>query len=338
MTLRTRDQADIVGAVVAFHLGVGVDFVVATDHQSVDGTDDILQAYERAGVLRLLRVTGDVVRGQEWRTQAARLAATEHGADWTFSCDGDEFWWPRRGSLKDVFAAVPQRYGIVEAPWRFFVPRPEGPAYFAERMTVRLSPPAVLRHPRSPSPFKPEVKVAHRALESVVVHRGSHRLLSGGLVPLPGWHPIEVLHFPVRSDAQYSQRVTHWGRSGRGAWLTPTGATTLRPYTSLLASDAELAEGLVRGSFTRDVRVRDALRGLDAPAVMDDEGRALRVAPIPPALALAPPTSAEELGWAVDRAAMQDRSVQQLGRRLDDLCARLSGLERRGGKSARRVG
>jgi len=99
MTLRTRDQADIVEAVVAFHLNAGVDFVIATDHRSVDGTVEILESYAREGVLRLIRELGEEVRGSEWRTRMARMAATEYGADWTFSCDGDEFWRPRGGSM-----------------------------------------------------------------------------------------------------------------------------------------------------------------------------------------------------------------------------------------------
>ena len=82
MTLRTRDQADIVEAVVAFHLNAGVDFVIATDHRSVDGTVEILESYAREGVLRLIRELGEDVRGSKWRTRMARLAATEHGADW----------------------------------------------------------------------------------------------------------------------------------------------------------------------------------------------------------------------------------------------------------------
>ncbi len=324
MTLRTRDQADIVGAVVAFHLSVGVDFVVATDHQSVDGTSEILEAFEREGLLRLVRVSGDVVRGQEWRTDAARLAAREHGADWVFSCDGDEFWWPRSGSLKEILSAVPPRYGIVEAPWRFFLPRPEGPPFFAERMTARLSPAAALSHPLSP--FKPEVKVAHRALESVVVERGNHRLLAGGLVPLVGWHPIEVLHFPVRSGGQYERRVEHWSRSGREWWFAPTGApTSPRPYASLIVGDDALREGLRTGALTLDVRLRDALRARAA----SKGGTAV------PGLALSPLAAADDLGWAADRASLADRMLLRLSRRVDELEARISEIERSGGRRVR---
>ena len=58
----------------------------------------------------------------------ARLAATDYGADWVINTDADEFWWPRGGSLREVLAAVPEQYGIVQGFWRSFVPRPdEGP-------------------------------------------------------------------------------------------------------------------------------------------------------------------------------------------------------------------
>src|SRR4029453_11752411 len=113
MTLLARDEADIVDANISFHLNAGVDFVIATDNRSQDGTTEILERYATAGQLHLIREPGEYLRQAEWITRMGRLAATEYGADWVIHGDADEFWWPRGDSLKDVLASIPARYGIV---------------------------------------------------------------------------------------------------------------------------------------------------------------------------------------------------------------------------------
>ncbi len=161
MTLLARNEADVVDAQLAFHLHAGVDHVIAMDNASSDGTTEILERYERAGLLRLIREPGDDMRQDEWVTRMARLAATEHGADWVINADADEFWWPRGGSLKDVLATVPERYGVVRGCWRHFLPRPDDGSFFAERMTVRLATPADPGDKETI--FHAHQKVAHRA-------------------------------------------------------------------------------------------------------------------------------------------------------------------------------
>src|SRR6478752_950607 len=139
LTVLARDEADVIDAQVSFHLHAGVDFVIATDNNSHDGTTAVLETYARQGVLQLIHEPAEGLRQGEWVTRMARLAAAEHGADWVINSDADEFWWPRGGTLKDVLDALPRRYGIVQAFWRSFVPRPDDDQAFAERMTIRLS-------------------------------------------------------------------------------------------------------------------------------------------------------------------------------------------------------
>jgi hypothetical protein len=327
MTLLTRDQADVVDAVVAFHLHAGVDFVVATDHRSTDGTAEILESYEREGVLQLVREQGEELRTREWRTAMARRAAEEHDADWVIGCDGDEFWWPRAGSLKDVLAAVPERFGVVEAPWRFFLPLRTGPPYFAERMTARLSPAAALVHPHSP--FKPGVKIAHRAHPELVVQGGGHRLLEGPLLPLTGWHPIEVLHFPIRDLEQCERRHEQWRRAGRGWRFTRASiASASQFFGSVAVDERALALGLENGLLTLDTRLRDMLRSVRLPEG-DANGRRRFLLPRDGrALAFPRPTAEEERAYAADVGALVDNSLIPLQRRVDALETRTALAER----------
>jgi hypothetical protein len=80
MTLLARDEADIVDAQIAYHLPAGVDFVVATDNRSGDGTTEIFERYARDGVLHLIREPGDDLRQSEWVTRMARHLASRSRA------------------------------------------------------------------------------------------------------------------------------------------------------------------------------------------------------------------------------------------------------------------
>jgi Glycosyl transferase family 2 len=269
MTLLARNEADIVDAQIAFHLHAGVDFVIATDNRSDDGTTEILERYERAGHLRLLHEGGDDMQQQEWVTRMARLAATEHGADWVINTDADEFWWPRGGTLKEVLELVPERFGVVRGCWRHFLPRPEGDQFFAERMTVRLARPSFAGDKRTI--FHAHQKVAHRARPDVVVEAGNHYARGTGLHPLRGWYPIEVMHFSIRSVAQLVRKSEGGWSRNESYVLAPHqrhldeaahARDVARYFESFVVGDQRLAAGLADGSLATDVRLRDALRSL----------------------------------------------------------------------------
>jgi len=326
MTLLVRDEADVVDAQLAFHLSAGVDFVVATDNRSEDGTTGILERYEREGGLRLLREPGDDLRQSEWVTRMARLAATDHGADWVLNADADEFWWPRGGSLKDVFAAVPAGYGVVRAAWRNFVPRPDGHRFFAERMTARLCTPSFHPHPLST-----HSKSAHRATPDVRVGRGNHEAFGTGLRPVRGWYPIEILHFPVRSLEHCLRKyVTQFVALERNAEkgipghmadaYRAYGAGRLEEfYAPLVVDDEQLDRGLAAGSLTIDTRLRDALRSLGFGA-----GGAAR----PPVFAR--PSVRDAALYAAESSALEEADLGlALGERVDRLERGIRLLEQR---------
>ena len=320
MTLLARDEADIVDAQIKFHLNAGVDFVIATDNRSQDGTTEILESYAKAGQLHLIREDDEYLRQAEWVTRMGRLAASEFGADWVIHSDADEFWWPRGDSLKDVLASIPSRYGIVRALLRHFVPRPEaGGASFAERMTARVSASSPINDPRSL--FRPNLKIIHRGDPSVNVSIGTQRLLDSSLVPLRGWYPVEFFHFPVRSLEQCERKYAHQ-QTGPGQTPSPyydrvraliDEGRLEEVYESLVVDDDALQRGLDEATLVLDTRLRDALRTLN-------EGKRV---------VFPRPTVVDEAAYAVDVAALGEADLVRLQRRLDTLEQRLLTIERR---------
>jgi hypothetical protein len=281
MTLLVRDEADIVDEHIAFHLAVGVDYVIAADNASTDGTTEILENYARDGHLRRISLQDPFSQIEEV-TRMARLAATDFRADWVINSDADEFWWPRSGTLKELLGAVPPRFGGVRGMWRNFVPRPDGPESFAERMTIRSQEPS-----RGIHPFNPHFKTVHRASPDVEVGGGNHDAIGTGLAPLYSWYPIDVLHFPIRSPAQFERKFLRWwqitavdGEASNPYYNTVRDAhregRIAELYEPFLVDDEQLARRLADRTLIEDTRLRDALRSLSrdsaAPLRLRDVG------------------------------------------------------------------
>jgi hypothetical protein len=316
MTLLVRDEADIIDEHISFHLAAGVDFIIASDNGSTDGTTEILETYRRDG--HLLRIDlPDPFSQVEVVTRMARLAAARYDADWVINSDADEFWWPRGGTLKELLSAVPERFGSVRGMWRNFVARPERPGSFAERMTYRSQ-----RTTPGIHPFNPHFKTIHRGSAEVEVGGGNHDVAGPGLTPLPGWYPVDVLHFPIRSLQQFERKFLRWWQ------ITSVDGEASNPYYNevraahqegriaelyepFVVDDEQLARGLADGTLVEDTRLRDALRGLDVSGDSEvDRGYLL------------------ELGYIEERSPFV--RVQQSIEALETRLARLeSGITRR---------
>ncbi len=337
MTLIVRDEGDIVEQHLAFHLASGVDLVIVTDHASTDGTQDVLARYEAEGQVRLLREPDGPFRQREWLTRMARLAATEHGADWVISSDVDELWWPRGGDLPAVLGTIPLRYGIVQSFVRHFVPVADDGSPWWERMTLRLSAQAPINDPRSP--WRPFRKLVHRADPGVEITEGSHGVLGTTFQTLRGWYPLEVLHFPIRTAAQLDRKGRVWGSAvakfyeSRDVPVAPGAA-----YHALAHLDAEqgrsgeafaaltlepeaVRAALERDLLSEDTRVRDALRAIAEPGGRPSFPR---------------PSPVDDAGFAVDAAVLAEADVVRSRRRLDELEQRIAQLESRPAARAER--
>ncbi len=274
MTVLASDEDDIVEANLAYHLRHGVDFIIATDNASRDGTRAILQRYAEAGVLRLIDEPGDDHSQHRWVTRMARLAATEHGADWVIHNDADQFWWPEQGSLKDVLAAVPPEYGVLRAAKCNFVARREvdDSAFFADALCFR----EVLPESRAgtTSTGRPvATAIAHRAVPGVTVAQGNHSVDGVGLPALPTWAAVTIWHFPERGYARFETKILNVGPAyERNRELPPSASKHFRhfyeryqagalpdEYAALAWSDQELQAGLQDERLVVDPRLQEML-------------------------------------------------------------------------------
>ena len=312
MTLLARNEEDILDAHLAFHLNAGVDFVIAIDNGSDDGTTEILESYARDGHVELIRDDGELDQA-EWVTGLARRAATDFGADWVINSDADEFYWPRGGTLKDVLSAVPAQYGGVRGMLRNFAPRPDGGDFFAERMTARVCNPGA----EDNSPYSPRSKMMHRGDPQVTALWGSNRVLGRGLEPVPGWYPIDVLHFPTRSLEHCRAKYLRWWALAPSTFRAKAYDADRRGemqefYDSYVVDDDALAKGVADGTLASDTRLRDALRSLRAH----------------PSRPFTFSASAVDAAYLTELAILEDGDPHaHAQRKADDLDARLAAIE-----------
>jgi hypothetical protein len=330
MTLLVRDEADIIEANLRYHRAQGVDLFVVGDNGSTDGTLEILERYEQAGLVELEHFPGTI--NEAWSEGRTKLARRTHelGADWVIHNDGDEFWWPVTGDLKQTLVAIPERFGMVIAPRTEFVARP-GDASFADRLTFREA--RCLRPPKAAHRTHPRIVLDHPHPTRVWIENASAPALEGrpGLTitdtrhPLPteelvfaSTFPIRVLHFPIRSREQYRRRVALAEQAGMlesdwraGVLAAHESGRLDQVYDELALSDQELERAMREGLLVEETDFRDYLAACPDP--LDGGG---------------PPAGSQD--WPEDR---RRRELAEL--ELDAMYALTKYVRRRGG-SARR--
>lgn len=219
MTLLVRNEADIIRHNIDFHLNQGVDFIMATDGGSVDGTKEILVEYEKKGVLHLLEEREYTSRQAVWVNRMGRIAFEDYKANIIFHCDADEFWTSKTGNLKDellkeagtdvlvvnLVNVLPEdRNGAESFPGdsRWAVVNPIETDNFEEdskgkNLYLFRYPPKVI--------FKTNKKFLE-------VTDGNHVIANmDSTINLKVSREITIYHYPLRNKAQFFTKVKNFG-------------------------------------------------------------------------------------------------------------------------------
>jgi len=278
LTLLCRNEIDIIESMIRFHLGQGVDCIVATDNGSNDGTRDCLQHHVQSGKLLLIDQPESTHDQAVWVSVMARMATEQLAADWLIHSDADEFWWPLRGDLKTTLQAVPEGIQALTVGRTNFLPPPrddvpEGSdtGCFHQRQLLRER--RSLNSLGQPLPGK----ICHRALPGISINDGNHgAVLDGQALGAPETTAIEILHFPVRSLAQFSAKISHGAQAlASNPRLPPEVGATWRQvyrehvlggtmdtyYDSLCLTPLDRERQLQEGHLLHDSRLHQWLAG-----------------------------------------------------------------------------
>jgi glycosyltransferase involved in cell wall biosynthesis len=285
MTLMVRDEADIIEAMIKFHLDQGIDILIVTDNGSVDGTVEILERFEHDGLVDLRHDPVQHKQQGETVTKMARAAYDIHGADWVLNADADEFWAAVNpdASLRDVFAGIDPALQSFTVPVFDMIGAPAMNGTGLQRLRFRdlrsqasLNAVGLLAHSTHDA--------VHVGSPIVVVAQGNH------FVSLPSFgspdpaHQIEVRHYPWRSWSQYSRKVESAGRAYESQTVLKPSPNHhgMRDYNrlrdgSLLAhylirhpTDHELRLGLANGEYAEDLRMSNLIASPVADSQIDD--------------------------------------------------------------------
>jgi len=219
--MMVRNEADIIGANLAYHLSLGIDQILVADNGSTDRTVAILDRFAASGRVHVSRRPGPFL--QAATTTELAHEAFRRGARWVLPIDADEFWHVPNGRLRDVLDDASDA-GVLEAEVVNFV---------QSRSQYELSAEAVLtmtRRPAKPVGTSAEAsglvesgrigfveihyppKSISRASIALQIAQGNHSV-TGADGPSRPITALVCLHAPLRARAALvSQKVEHGRR------------------------------------------------------------------------------------------------------------------------------
>ncbi len=209
MTLLVRDEADIIERHLRYHANRDIDGLIVTDHQSGDGTRDILEQYKKEGViLALIDEPGVAFDQVAWVHRMIELARDRYHADYCINSDADEFWYTASGSLRNELAR--SRAGKIHCPSYMMLPAANG-EFWTATDCVRQAVPKKFGFKSYNVLFtKPTSKVIHRTQGYRIITPGNHGVEMSDETRERS-KTIRLYHYSIRSKEQFIRKMLQSG-------------------------------------------------------------------------------------------------------------------------------
>lgn len=229
MSILVRDEADIIEENIRFHASNGVDCFVITDHRSVDGTREILQAMSQDFDITIIDDDSLIVDRDQCVSRMAHLVRERNQADWIINNDADEFWFPDHLNLKQAVSTEllmlgedADKVGSIYCERNNMIPSREQvlhPLYtFKDNIfkvidTFTEQPQRQHWHENNLNGLVQKIsgKVISRVQSLTSIGLGSSGF-EASLMEKSYSHFIRILHYPIRSYAQFETRVINHGQ------------------------------------------------------------------------------------------------------------------------------
>jgi hypothetical protein len=264
---------------LAFHRVVGVGRFFIADNDSDDGTTELLEALQSAGLVD--RMPFPTVAGSPPQLLAydALMSRHRNEVDWVAFIDADEFMMPADGrdSIRSVFQAVKHDVGAVALNWAIYGSSNRLRPYrglVIERFTRRaqqmvsmnchyktvVRAQAYVSHHDNPHRFRIGRGYRYAHADGGIVE--DHPKYGLGLSRAVTWRPVRINHYVIKSRAEFDRKKVP---RGRATILTSTrDAAFFRGHDRNEESDP-VPRHLVEATRAEMERIRAVLRARGVP-------------------------------------------------------------------------
>lgn len=203
MTILARDEIDIIEENLKFHLKQGVDFIIATDNGSIDGTRDVFLKFQEQGVLKLIDEPSQDYNQAAWVDRMTKMARDEFAADWIMCIDADEFWYSDNGNIKTDIALLESK-GFNCAYCSMFHIYPESWQDAENKFYDNIC--GYLEYMPQYGYKKCVKKCLFKAADYKMIEMGNHEAEMANKKPI-NYEGITVFHYTMRSYQQFEYKV-----------------------------------------------------------------------------------------------------------------------------------